>query len=160
MGLLRCRGDRTRRLMNEWTNVPVRRSGRFSDDQTVIVESHRVLVVDDDPAYGRLAELVLLEGLPEGTQVRAVTTLGEALDDVAAWAPGCVLLDLSLADGDGLKAIARLRDAGHDAAVLVLTGRTDAGLEEAVAARGGDGYLVKGDELDGGLASTVTALLS
>lgn len=132
----------------------------ISDDPCVTVDAHRVLVVDDDPAYGRLAELVLLEGLPDGTQVRAVTTLGEALDDVAAWTPGCVLLDLSLPDGDGLAAIARLRDAGHVAPVLVLTGRTDAGLEEAVAAQGGDGYLLKGDELDGRLASTVAALLS
>lgn len=119
-----------------------------------------MLVVDDDPAYGRLAELVLLEGLPAGTEVRAVTTLGEALDDVAAWGPGCVLLDLSLPDGDGLGSIARLRDAGHVAPVLVLTGRSDAGLAEAVAAQGGDGYLLKGEELGGGLAAAVAALLS
>lgn len=121
---------------------------------------HRILVVDDDPAYGRFAELVLEDGLADGVEVRSVTTLGAALVDAQTWEPGCVLLDLSLPDGDGLSAILRLRDAGLDAPVLVLSGRTDDGIEQAAVDGGASGYLLKGDELDGGLALAVAALLS
>lgn len=119
-----------------------------------------MLVVDDDPAYGRLAELVLLDGLSDGVEVRSATTLEQALRDAATWEPGCVLLDLSLPDGDGLDAIVHLRAAGMAAPVLVLTGRSDVGLEDQATARGADGYLLKGDELDGSLALAVAALLS
>lgn len=121
---------------------------------------HRVLVVDDDPAYGRLAELVLEDELEDGVRVRAVTTLGAALEDLATEPPGCVLLDLSLPDGGGLDAIGRLRDAGLDAPVLVLTGRADRGLEREAVERGADGYLLKGDELGGDLSLAVATLLS
>jgi len=121
---------------------------------------HRVLVVDDDPAYGRLAGLILEDELADGVEVRAVTTLGAALDDAVSWEPGCVLLDLSLPDGDGLGSILRLRAAGLEAPVLVVSGRSDAGLEQQAVEQGADGYLLKGDELGGGLALAVAALLS
>ena len=121
---------------------------------------HRVLVVDDDPAYGRLAGLILEDELADGVEVRSVTTLGAALDDAASWEPGCVLLDLSLPDGDGLGSIVRLRAAGLLAPVLVVSGRSDEGLEQRAVEQGAEGYLLKGDELDGGLALAVATLLS
>jgi len=116
----------------------------------------RVLVVDDDPAFGRLTELLLLEGFP-GADVATAGSLGEALVDAAAIPPGCVLLDLSLPDAEGLDAITRLRAAGVLAPLVVLTGRTDTGIERDARDRGADGYLVKGD---GGLIETVAAFFS
>lgn len=119
----------------------------------------RVLVVDDDPSYARLAELVLLEDLPAGCTVARALSLAEALDVCAAQPPSCVVLDLSLPDGDGLEAITRLRDAGVGAPVVVLSGRSDATIAEEATARGADAYVVKGEEHDGRLAALVAAAL-
>lgn len=117
----------------------------------------RVLIVDDDPAYGRLAGLLLEEAHPGVVQTRTATTLAAALA-AGPWEPGCVLLDLSLPDGGGLDAVARLRDGGVDAPVLVLSGRTDPGIADEAVARGAAAFLPKGRELDGGLAAAVAAI--
>jgi len=117
-----------------------------------------VLVVDDDPSYARLAELMLLEGLPAGATVRRASSISDALAACAQDAPSCVLLDLSLADGEGLDAIARLRAAGVGAPVVVLSGRTDRGIAQLAADRGAHGYIVKGDELSGALTAAVAAV--
>lgn len=119
----------------------------------------RVLVVDDDPSYARLAELVLLEGLPAGSSVARALSLTEALDACATHPPSCVVLDLSLPDGGGLEAISRLREAGVGAPVVVLSGRSDASTAREAAARGADAYVVKGEEHDGRLAALVAATL-
>lgn len=132
---------------------------RAPADGTVMETARQnVLVVDDDPSYARLAELVLLESLPDGATVRQATSIADALHACAQDAPSCVVLDLSLADGDGLDAIGLLRDAGVGAPVVVLSGRTDRGIAQLAADRGAHGYIVKGDELTGALAAAVAAL--
>lgn len=128
-----------------------------ADGTLMAAAAQNVLVVDDDPSYARFAALVLLEGLPDGATVRQATSIADALDACAQAAPSCVLLDLSLADGDGLDAIGVLRDAGVGAPVVVLSGRADSGIAQLAADRGAHGYILKGDELTGALAAAVAA---
>src|SRR5690606_32817419 len=62
----------------------------------------------------------------------------------------CVLVDLSLPDATGLEALEHVLALAPDAAVLVLTGQTDAHVGVAAVQAGAQDYLVKQD-VDGRL---------
>lgn len=125
-----------------------------------VASAAAVVVVDDDPSYARLAQLLLQDDLPPGSVVRTATSVREALAVASGAPPGCVVLDLSLVDDDaGLAAIDLLRAGGVDAPVVVLSGRTDPGLASLAAARGAAAFVLKGDEHDGTLARAVLSAL-
>ncbi len=100
----------------------------------------RVLVVDDDPAVsGALNRALRLEGYE-------VTLAGDgppALEEIAIRPPDAVVLDIGLPTIDGLDVCRRLRAAGDDTPVLMLTAR-DA-IDDRVQGldAGADDYLVK-----------------
>ena len=100
----------------------------------------RILVVDDDPAVsGALQRALRLEGYE-------VTLAGDgprALEEVAVRPPDAVVLDIGLPTIDGLDVCRRMRAAGDDTPVLMLTAR-DA-VEDRVEGldAGADDYLVK-----------------
>jgi two-component system response regulator MprA len=100
----------------------------------------RILVVDDDPAVsGALQRALRLEGYE-------VTLAGDgpmALEEVAIRPPDAVVLDIGLPTIDGLDVCRRMRAAGDDTPVLMLTAR-DA-IEDRVEGldAGADDYLVK-----------------
>jgi len=100
----------------------------------------RILVVDDDPAVsGALQRALRLEGYE-------VTLAGDgpkALEEVAVRPPDAVVLDIGLPTVDGLDVCRRMRAAGDDTPVLMLTAR-DA-IEDRVEGldAGADDYLVK-----------------
>jgi two-component system response regulator MprA len=100
----------------------------------------RILVVDDDPAVcGSIDRALRLEGY----QVQTAATGGEALQALALDPPDALVLDLQLPDIDGLSVCQRMRSAGDDTPVLMLTAR-DA-IQDRVAGldAGADDYLVK-----------------
>ena len=100
----------------------------------------RILVVDDDPAVsGALQRALRLDGYE-------VTLAGDgpkALEEVAIRPPDAVVLDIGLPTIDGLDVCRRMRAAGDDTPVLMLTAR-DA-IEDRVGGldAGADDYLVK-----------------
>lgn len=100
----------------------------------------RILVVDDDPAVsGALQRALRLEGYE-------VTLAGDgpkALEEVAIRPPDAVVLDIGLPTIDGLDVCRRMRAAGDDTPVLMLTAR-DA-IDDRVQGldAGADDYLVK-----------------
>ena len=100
----------------------------------------RILVVDDDPAVsGALQRALRLEGYE-------VTLAGDgpkALEEVAIRPPDAVILDIGLPTIDGLDVCRRMRAAGDDTPVLMLTAR-DA-IDDRVHGldAGADDYLVK-----------------
>ncbi len=104
-----------------------------------------VLLVEDDDGDALLVEELVVDA-EEAIVLRRARTLAEAVG--SARIAQCALVDLGLPDASGLEAVAALRDAAPDLAVVVLTGLGDRqrGLE-AVAA-GAQDYLVKG-EVDG-----------
>ena len=100
----------------------------------------RILVVDDDQAVRRSIDRALRL---EGYDVVTVPTGGEALESLAQAPPDALILDLGLPDIDGLTVCRRMRSAGDDTPVLMLTAR-DA-IDDRVQGldAGADDYLVK-----------------
>jgi len=82
---------------------------------------HRILVVEDTPAYAEALERTLAL---EGHQVLLARRAQEALVRARADAPDLVVLDLGLPDHDGYHVLRELRDRGFDAPVLILSARS------------------------------------
>ena len=100
----------------------------------------RILVVEDDQEIAQVLQRSLRL---EGYDVRLAADGVQALDDVQAFAPDLIVLDLGLPRLDGIDVARRLREDGDDVPILMLTAR-DA-LESRVEGLdvGADDYLVK-----------------
>jgi DNA-binding response OmpR family regulator len=99
-----------------------------------------VLLVDDDAAIRRAVGAGLeLEGF------RVVRASGgrAALAAVESVAPAVVLLDLAMPDLDGLEVLRRLRAAGDDVPVCVLSARDEVDDRVRGLQAGADDYVVK-----------------
>jgi len=103
----------------------------------------RVLVVEDNPGDARLVALYLEESRRWGFEVATANTFAEATSRAEAEAPDVVLLDLTLPDGEGLGLFRRASEA-LAAPLILVTGREDDELVEALAQEGAQDYLVKG----------------
>jgi signal transduction histidine kinase len=109
-----------------------------------------ILLVEDDAAHARLAELWLeQEGHGRFATVR-VERLSEALAMLGAAAVDAVLLDLSLPDSDRLETFRAVRAQAPATPVVVMTGNGDERLALQAVHEGAQDYLVKGD-IDGRL---------
>jgi DNA-binding response OmpR family regulator len=82
---------------------------------------HRILVVEDTPAYAEALERTLAL---EGHEVLLATRAAEALARARAQPPDLVVLDLGLPDKDGYHVLRELRGRGVDAPVLILSARS------------------------------------
>jgi two-component system, OmpR family, response regulator MprA len=100
----------------------------------------RILVVDDDLAVCRSIDRALRL---EGYEVDTVASGSEALEAVSSSSPDALVLDLQLPDIDGLQVCRRIREAGDDTPILMLTARH--GIDDRVQGldAGADDYLVK-----------------
>ena len=100
----------------------------------------RILVVDDERAVrGSVRRALALEGY----SVSEAESGQRALDELKACAMDAVVLDVLMADVDGLEVCRRLRAAGDRVPILMLTARE--GIADRVAGldAGADDYLVK-----------------
>jgi DNA-binding response OmpR family regulator len=99
-----------------------------------------ILVVDDEPAIVTVVQDRLTR---EGFVVRAVASGEEALADVERNPPDLVVLDVMLPGIDGFEVLRRLRTAGTNVPVVVLTAK-DEDIDKIVGLElGADDYLVK-----------------
>ena len=99
-----------------------------------------VLLVDDDAAIRR----TVTSGLElEGFSVVGASGGRAALAAVETVAPAVVLLDMTMPDLDGLEVLRRLRAAGDDVPVCVLSARDDVTDRVAGLEAGADDYVVK-----------------
>ncbi|WP_279339925.1 response regulator transcription factor [Sphaerisporangium perillae] len=115
----------------------------------------RLLVVDDEPA---LREALQSSLEFEGYGVGLAKDGAEALDALGRDPYDLVLLDVMMPKVDGLTACRRLRAAGNQVPVLMLTARDAVGDRVSGLDAGADDYLVKPFELDE-LFARVRALL-
>lgn len=99
-----------------------------------------ILVADDDEKLLKMMRRTLIY---EGFQVYTATNGREALAQMHAHVPDLVVLDWMMPEVDGLEVLARMRAAGDDLPILMLTAR-DA-VEDRVQGldAGADDYLVK-----------------
>ncbi len=108
----------------------------------MVVDVTTVLLVEDDPAIAQPLTRALQR---EGYEVRPAPTGGAA---VAAFGQNgaditLVILDLGLPDLDGLEVCRRIRAAGKDLPVLMLTARTDEADFVVGLDAGADDYVAK-----------------
>lgn len=107
----------------------------------------RVLVVDDDFMVASI-HTRFVERTPGFTVVGQAATGATALAEVERLTPDLVLLDVHLPDLSGIEVLRRLRAAGDDVGVIVVTAAREADTVRAAAAGGAAHYLVKPFEYD------------
>lgn len=101
-----------------------------------------VLVVDDDFMVARLNARFVER--TDGFEVVGVAANGaEAISLCSRLDPDLVLLDVHLPDLGGLEVLARLREAGSRAGVVMVTAERDADVVRAALAGGAMQYVVK-----------------
>jgi two-component system, OmpR family, response regulator MprA len=100
----------------------------------------RILVVEDDLT---VAEVVVTYLRHAGLEPRHAVDGATALEIAATWPPDLVVLDLMLPGIDGLEVCRRLRKAGDDTPVLMLTARDAVHDRVEGLDAGADDYLVK-----------------
>jgi len=99
-----------------------------------------VLLVDDDAAIRK----VVAAGLElEGFRVVPASGGRAALAAVEQVRPAIVLLDLAMPDLDGLEVLRRLREAGDDVPVCILSARDEVDDRVRGLQAGADDYVVK-----------------
>ena len=102
--------------------------------------SERILIVEDD---SRIADIVRRNLEASGYACEMCGDGGRALAEIERLAPALVVLDLGLPGTDGGELLRRVREAGMDTPVLILTARGS--VEDRVAGlnAGADDYLSK-----------------
>ncbi|GAQ57008.1 response regulator [Streptomyces acidiscabies] len=101
-----------------------------------------VLVVDDDFMVAKVHR-TFVERVEPFRVVGAVGTGEEAVRAVEALRPDLVLLDLYLPDVFGLDVLSRLRAAGHDCDVMVISAAREADTVRGAVRQGVVDYLLK-----------------
>ncbi|MBW8487098.1 PP2C family protein-serine/threonine phosphatase [Actinomadura parmotrematis] len=107
-------------------------------------EPEHLLLVEDDPGDALLIEEFLAD---TGLRIRLTwaRTIARALELLAdGERPACVLLDLHLPDSQGLDGLSTMLAAAPQAAVIVLTGLSEAQAGLAAVGVGAQDYLLKG----------------
>jgi two-component system response regulator MprA len=117
--------------------------------------SHKLLVVDDDPALARTLRRALSV---EGYDVETAADGGEALQRLGSAHFDAVVLDVAMPRLDGLAVCRRMRERRDLTPVLMLTARDAIGDRVSGLDAGADDYLVKPFALDE-LNARVRALL-
>lgn len=102
----------------------------------------RVLVVDDHPVVREGLRSMLTRD--DVTVVGDVGSCAEALRAIDALTPDVVLLDMQLADDDGLSVLRGLSQLARRPAVLVLSMHDDPALVRRALQAGAGGYVLKG----------------
>ena len=105
--------------------------------------AERVIMVEDNPGD---ADIVrdLIGKRAGGFQLCHVERLEDAASELVANGVGCVLLDLSLPDAQGLEGLLALRRLRPDVPIVVLSGNGDEAVGYEAVQQGAQDYLVKG----------------
>ncbi len=108
-----------------------------------------IVLVEDDPAYAEIVGEGLKDFWPGELRVASVARLAEARQELEDHVADCVLLDLSLPDGQGLEVLRAIVTIAPRTPVIVLTGRDEEdGLGAEALRLGAQDYLVKGRVTD------------
>jgi len=99
-----------------------------------------IWVVDDDPELRQMVGTYLID---QGYDVRCLSDVKQLEARLDFQRPDLIVLDLMMPGDDGLTALRRLRDAGDDLPVVMLTARGD-GVDRIIGLeQGADDYLAK-----------------
>ncbi len=99
-----------------------------------------IWVVDDDPDLRQMVGTYLID---QGYDVRCLSDVKQLEARLEFQRPDLIVLDLMMPGDDGLSALRRLRDAGDDLPVVMLTARGE-GIDRIIGLeQGADDYLAK-----------------
>ena len=88
----------------------------------------KILIVEDEPSLREMMQRVLTE---EHYVVETAATYFEADDKISGYSYDCILLDIMLPDGNGLRLLERLKELHKREAVIVISARDS--LDDKVA---------------------------
>lgn len=102
----------------------------------------RLLLIDDEP---RIARAIQFAVSGRDVQLETISTPGQIVTQVVAVAPDAILLDLGLAEVDGLDVCRALKGDSRlgNVPVLILSGKTDGSTKAASFAAGADDFIAK-----------------
>lgn len=104
----------------------------------------QLLLVEDSEPHARLVAATLAESPGPRYRLRHVVDLRNARKALFEQRIDCILLDLSLPDGEGLDSLAQVRAMAPSIPIVVLTSRSDEALAVTAVQQGAQDYLVKG----------------
>jgi two-component system, response regulator RegA len=114
-----------------------------------------LLIVDDDrPFLSRLAKAMEARGY----KVMTAASVGDGMNAIARTAPDFAVIDVRLADGNGLDVVSELKRIHPETRSLVLTGYGNIASAVTAIKLGAFDYLAKpadADEIDAALQGTV-----
>ena len=108
----------------------------------------RVLLVEDNEVDVAMVRALLAESVGRSCQVTSVGRLADARAHLLAAGTDCVLLDLSLPDGEGMETVQVVLGTSPEVPIIVLSGLQDDRVTMAALNEGAQDYLVKG-QVDG-----------
>ena len=88
---------------------------------------------------------MVIDNEADMTCAGTATTIAEARRHIAEQPPDVILMDVHLADGNGLEATAALKSDGLTSAVLILTSAAEPEVLRRAEEAGASGVLAKGD---------------
>jgi len=118
---------------------------RFSEDAVMMNERQtatRILIVDDHPMM-RDGLSLRISSQPDMEVCGEATTEDEAMAAVKQLCPDVVIIDISLADGNGIELIKRIKASGLATKMLVLSAFQESLYAERALRAGALGYLNK-----------------
>ena len=100
----------------------------------------KILIVEDEPSLREVMQRALRQ---EGYVVETAATYAEADRRVSGYDYDCILLDIMLPDGNGLRLLERIKELRRKENVIIVSARDS--LEDKVLGldRGADDYLAK-----------------
>lgn len=100
----------------------------------------KILIVEDEPS---LREIMAEALRREHNVVETASCFAEGSDRIAAYEYDCVVLDLMLPDGDGLRLLKELKRLRRDAGVVIVSARDSLDDKVGGLELGADDYLAK-----------------
>lgn len=117
----------------------------LTEDASHVGAALTVFVVDEEEPITRLLSIAL--GL-EGWSVLRFATGTDAVTAAIADPPDAILLDMMLPDISGVEVVTKIRAAGVETPILLLTGRSSLDDRMAAFGAGADDYITKPFALD------------
>jgi two-component system KDP operon response regulator KdpE len=104
-----------------------------------VIDTSRVLVVDDEPQFAQAVRTVLST---RGYQVRTVDEGQVALTHLSEWRPELVITDLRMDQMDGIELCRRIRSTSN-VPIIVLSAESDERTKVDALDSGADDYIMK-----------------
>lgn len=100
----------------------------------------KLLIIEDDASL----QEIMCRGLrAEGYIVETASTYNEASDKIAGYNYECIMLDIMLPDGNGLKLLEHIKSLGKNDRVIIISARDSIDDKVAGLELGADDYLAK-----------------